>query len=103
MDLTWAEVATTVVAGLGGMLGVYVMEDVLRMLRRRGICPERWNRDRQRVQAIPEAAAAAPADHDRDETAELPVAALSSPSRAAGPGTEMAMASNRGPGGTAGE
>ncbi len=100
MDLTWAEVATTVVAGLGGMLGVYVMEDVLRMLRRRGVCPERWNRDRQPVRVTP----AAPASRDRDETAGLPVPALSSPSLAGdGPGPEMAMASSPGSGGTAGE
>ena len=100
MDLTWAEVATTVVAGLGGMLGVYVMEDGLRMLRRRGVCPPRWNRDRQPGRATP----AAPAPRDRDETAVLPVPALTSPSRAGdGPGAEMAMASSSGSGGTAGD
>lgn len=101
MDLTWAEVATTVVAGLGGMLGVYVMEDVLRMLRRRGACPERWHRDRRPVPARPEAAAAVP--QDRDGAAELPAPALSGRSRVGGPESGMAMASNRGPGGAAGE
>ena len=43
MDLTWAVIAQTVVAGLAGMLGVYVIEEVLAVLRRKGLCPERWN------------------------------------------------------------
>lgn len=101
MDLTWAEVATTVVAGLGGMLGVYAMEDGLRMLRRRGLSPERWDRDRRPVRDTPVAVTAAP--QDRDEGVELPVPALPSPSPAGGPGAEMAMAGSHGPGGTAGE
>jgi hypothetical protein len=46
MDLTWADIAQPLVAGLAGMLGVYVTEETLRALRRRGLCPERWNRDR---------------------------------------------------------
>ncbi len=103
MDLTWAEVATTMVAGLGGMLGVYVMEDVLRMLRRRGLCPERWNGDRRPVQAGPVAAPAPAQHHDPDEVAELPVPALSSACQGGGPGTAMVMVNNRGSGATAGE
>lgn len=46
MDLTWAVIAQTVVAGLAGMLGVYVIEEVLAVLRRKGLCPERWNPSR---------------------------------------------------------
>ena len=80
------------------MLGVYAMEDVLRMLRRRGICPERWNRDRQPVGSRPQAAT-----DDCDDAAALPVPALSSSSPAGGPGTEMAIAVGHGPGGAAGE
>jgi hypothetical protein len=46
VDLTWADVAQPVVAGLAGVLGVYSVEEGLRALRRRGLCPERWNRER---------------------------------------------------------
>jgi hypothetical protein len=46
MDLTWADVAQPLVAGLAGILGVYLTEETLRALRRKGICPDRWNRDR---------------------------------------------------------
>jgi xanthosine utilization system XapX-like protein len=44
MGLTWWDAAQPVVAGLAGMLGVHVVEDVLALLRRRGLCPARWNR-----------------------------------------------------------
>ncbi|MGX6605102.1 hypothetical protein ACWKSP_23650 [Micromonosporaceae bacterium Da 78-11] len=44
MDLTWADVAQPLVAGLAGILGVYLVEEALGTLRRRGWCPERWNR-----------------------------------------------------------
>ena len=46
MDLTWAVIAQTLLAGLAGMLGVYVIEEVLRVLRRKGLCPQRWNTPR---------------------------------------------------------
>jgi hypothetical protein len=46
MGLMWAEIAQPLIAGLGGMLGVYVVEEGLRVLQRRGLCPERWNRSR---------------------------------------------------------
>ncbi|GAA0804955.1 hypothetical protein [Spirilliplanes yamanashiensis] len=44
--MTWAEIAQPVLAGLAGMLGAYVAESGLGTLRRRGLCPQRWNRDR---------------------------------------------------------
>jgi hypothetical protein len=53
MDLTWVDVAQPVVAGLAGMLGVYVTEEGLRGARRRGLCPARWTRDRQAGGARP--------------------------------------------------
>jgi hypothetical protein len=46
LDLIWADIAQPLVAGLAGMLGVYLTEAVLRGLRRRGVCPDRWNRSR---------------------------------------------------------
>jgi hypothetical protein len=46
VDLMWADLAQPLIGGLAGMLGVYVMEEGLRVLRRRGICPESWRRDR---------------------------------------------------------
>jgi xanthosine utilization system XapX-like protein len=44
MDLSWVDIAQPAVAGLAGMLGVYLVEDVLTVLRRRNLCPARWNR-----------------------------------------------------------
>jgi hypothetical protein len=44
MGLTWWDAAQPVVAGLAGILGVHAVEDVLGKLRRRGLCPARWNR-----------------------------------------------------------
>lgn len=35
MDLMWWDLAQPVVAGLGGILGVYLAEDLLALLRRR--------------------------------------------------------------------
>jgi len=52
MDLTWVDVAQPVVAGLAGMLGVYAMEEALGALRRSGLCPQRWTRDRGKA-AVP--------------------------------------------------
>jgi hypothetical protein len=46
MGMTWWDIAQPLAGGLVGVVGVYLMEDVLRMLRNRGLCPERWNRDR---------------------------------------------------------
>jgi hypothetical protein len=46
MDLSWADVAQPVVGGLAGILGVWLAEGWLRALRRQGVCPERWSRDR---------------------------------------------------------
>jgi hypothetical protein len=46
MAVVWADVAQPLVAGLGGMLGVYVLEEGLRVLRVRRLCPARWSRDR---------------------------------------------------------
>jgi hypothetical protein len=37
-----SELATPLVAGLAGMLGVYAVEDVLGRLRRSDRCPRRW-------------------------------------------------------------
>ncbi len=42
MDLVWADLAQPLVGGLAGMLGVCVVEEVLRVMRERGVCPERW-------------------------------------------------------------
>lgn len=44
MQVTWWDAAQTAVAGLAGVLGVHLVEDVLGVLRRRGLCPQRWNR-----------------------------------------------------------
>ena len=44
--MTWAEIAQPVLAGLAGMLGVYVAESGLTTLRRMGLCPARWNGNR---------------------------------------------------------
>lgn len=46
MDLSWADVAQPVVGGLAGILGVWLVEETLRTLRRRGLCPRRWDRAR---------------------------------------------------------
>jgi hypothetical protein len=46
MDLSWADVAEPLVAGLAGTAGVYLVEEALRALRRSGRCPDRWARDR---------------------------------------------------------
>lgn len=37
MYLTWWELAQPAVAGLGGILGVYLAEDLLVVLRKRGL------------------------------------------------------------------
>ena len=42
MQMLIAELATPVVGGLAGMLGIYAVEDVLGRLRRSGRCPSRW-------------------------------------------------------------
>lgn len=44
MNLTWLDVAQPAVAGLGGILGVYAVEDLLAMLRRRGVTWTGWRR-----------------------------------------------------------
>jgi hypothetical protein len=44
MQLTLWDVAQPVLAGLAGMLGVYSIEGALGSLRRRGLCPARWQR-----------------------------------------------------------
>ena len=44
MGLTWWDAAQPVVGGLAGIAGVHMVHDLLAMLRRRGLCPERWNR-----------------------------------------------------------
>lgn len=44
MNLTWWDAAQPVVAGLAGILGVHLVEDVLAALRRRDLCPDRWGR-----------------------------------------------------------
>ena len=46
MYLTWTDLAQPLVAGLASVLGIYLTEIILSALRRRGMCPERWNRDR---------------------------------------------------------
>jgi hypothetical protein len=46
VDLAWGDLAQPLVGGLTAMLGVYVVEDVLGRLRRRGWCPPRWDRER---------------------------------------------------------
>ena len=46
VGLSWADIAQPLVAGLAGVLGVYIPEEVLRTLRRTGRCPERWSRNR---------------------------------------------------------
>ncbi|GAA3345524.1 hypothetical protein GCM10020358_52960 [Amorphoplanes nipponensis] len=51
MELTWVDLAQPAVAGLAGMLGVYAVESALGALRRSGLCPERWSRDRGRAAA----------------------------------------------------
>jgi hypothetical protein len=37
MDLTMADVLQPVLAGLGGLLGVYAVQDLLQVLDRRGV------------------------------------------------------------------
>jgi hypothetical protein len=46
MDANWADMAQPLMAGLAGVLGVYIPEHVLRTLRRDGRCPERWRQRR---------------------------------------------------------
>jgi hypothetical protein len=46
MGLSWSDVIQPVIAGLAAILGVHATEEVLRVLRRRGICPDRWARAR---------------------------------------------------------
>jgi hypothetical protein len=46
MDLGWVDVAEPVVAGLAGVLGICLTEEMLRVLRRSGLCPDRWALDR---------------------------------------------------------
>jgi hypothetical protein len=47
MDLTWADLAQPLVGGLAGILGVHLVQEMLGVLRRKGVCPDRWNRDRK--------------------------------------------------------
>ncbi|GIE77028.1 hypothetical protein Aph02nite_29780 [Actinoplanes philippinensis] len=42
MQTLLTDLATPVITGLAGMLGVYAVEDILGRLRRSGRCPERW-------------------------------------------------------------
>ena len=42
MQTLLSELATPVVSGLAGILGVYAVEDILGRLRRSGRCPRRW-------------------------------------------------------------
>ena len=51
MDLMWADLAQPLVGGLAGMLGVCVVEEVLRVLRGKGLCPERWSLGRTHLVA----------------------------------------------------
>jgi xanthosine utilization system XapX-like protein len=44
--MEWADIAEPLIAGLGGMLGVYLAEDVLRVLRAHRLCPARWSSER---------------------------------------------------------
>ncbi|GGQ82802.1 hypothetical protein GCM10010166_61220 [Couchioplanes caeruleus subsp. azureus] len=46
MNLTGADFVHTLVAGLAGGLGVYLLGEALGVLRRYGMCPERWRRNR---------------------------------------------------------
>jgi len=46
VNLAWADIAQPLLAGLAGVLGVYVPGEVLGTLRRKGMCPERWRRNR---------------------------------------------------------
>ncbi|OJF09834.1 hypothetical protein [Couchioplanes caeruleus] len=62
MYLTWADIAQTLLAGLAGMLGVFLVEEGLRVLRERGLSPARWAQNRtfltpraRAVQAVSEA------------------------------------------------
>jgi hypothetical protein len=63
MDLAWVDVAEPVVAGLAGVLGICLTEEVLRVLRRSGLCPQRWTRDPAELRTRHEETV--PADHDR--------------------------------------
>ncbi|MEU8663202.1 hypothetical protein [Actinoplanes philippinensis] len=42
MQTLLTDLATPLITGLAGMLGVYAVEDILGRLRRSGRCPERW-------------------------------------------------------------
>jgi hypothetical protein len=46
VNLAWADIAQPLVAGLAGVLGVYLPGEVLATLRRNGRCPERWRSNR---------------------------------------------------------
>ncbi len=46
MGVAWADIAQPLLGGLGGMLGVYLVEEGLRLLRRGRLCPDRWARNR---------------------------------------------------------
>jgi hypothetical protein len=46
VDLTWADMAQPLIGGLAGILGVYLIEDMLGRLRRSNRCPKRWVKDR---------------------------------------------------------
>jgi hypothetical protein len=46
VDLNWADMTQPLIGGLAGILGVYLIEDMLGRLRRSHRCPERWAKDR---------------------------------------------------------
>ncbi|GGQ78132.1 hypothetical protein [Couchioplanes azureus] len=46
MLVSWADIAQTLLAGLAGMLGVFVVEEALRVMRKHGLSPARWAHDR---------------------------------------------------------
>jgi hypothetical protein len=46
VELAWVDIAQPLVGGLAGILGVYLVEDALSRLRRSGVCPKRWAKDR---------------------------------------------------------
>jgi hypothetical protein len=48
MNFAWVDVAEPIVAGLAGILGICLTEEMLGVLRRSGLCPERWALERTR-------------------------------------------------------
>ena len=46
MGPTFAQAVEPVVGGLAAALGVYATQEIWTLLRRRGLCPERWSRSR---------------------------------------------------------